>query len=155
MIFNRKLGGYYAIRSKTTGVFQPSRACLDKPSSVISSRKDRAHTNPLLCFFHPNAWVACAGYQAEPTMNDTALAIPYALKVRNTPLLAPFIYKMHLLPRQARDKHRESTQKRGRPFFLQTRKETLKRMAAVRSNTAHSLSGKLRNAVHCCCCCAV
>jgi hypothetical protein len=31
---------------------------------------------------------------------------------RKTPLFAPFIYTHFFLPRQARDKHRESTQKR-------------------------------------------
>jgi hypothetical protein len=77
-------------------------ACFNRPEPVLTNhrlsyhRDKTAHTQIRCCVFHPNAWNACAGYQAEPTMNDTALAIPYALKVRNTPLLAPFIYKMHL-----------------------------------------------------------
>jgi hypothetical protein len=38
--------------------------------------------------------------------------------VRKTPLFEPFIYfKPNILPRQARDKHRESTQKRVLAFF--------------------------------------
>ena len=42
--------------------------------------------------------------------------------VRKTPLFAPFIHKTIILPRQARDKHRESAQKQTRfsqePLFL-------------------------------------
>jgi hypothetical protein len=36
-----------------------------------------------------------AGYKALPSLNDTALAIPYAVQVRKTALFEPFIYKMH------------------------------------------------------------
>ena len=39
------------------------------------------------------------------------------LTVRKTPLFAPFIYKCIILPRQARDKHRENSQKEWLHFL--------------------------------------
>jgi hypothetical protein len=45
------------------------------------------------------------GQDAWPVMEECAKA------VRKTPLFAPFMFKMHLLPRQAQDKHRENSKR--------------------------------------------
>jgi hypothetical protein len=49
---------------------------------------------------------------------------------KETRLFAPFIYKNDILPRQARDKHRESTQKRD-AFPLQAREPTMAEWGAA------------------------
>eukprot|EP01046_Picozoa_sp_COSAG06_P015574 COSAG06_NODE_1003_length_11130_cov_5.230804_5_plen_83_part_00 len=58
---------------------------------------------------------ACNELKAPPAVNGCNIA-PAPL-VRKTALFEPFIYKMMILPRQARDKHREKLQKGCR--FLQ------------------------------------
>ena len=55
--------------------------------------------------------------------------------VRKTPLFAPFIYKNEIIsPRQARDKHRESTQKKSGGFRMQVGGKAAGTGAAVSKN---------------------
>jgi len=56
------------------------------------------------------AWSLC--YRRRDPAGRLKDALLYG-PVRKTPLFAPFIYKTVILPRQARDKHRENSQKSG------------------------------------------
>ena len=60
-----------------------------------------------------NAVVMVQHYKSGVLGNESDCPLP----VRERPFLRHFIVKTIILPRQARDKHRESTQKRL-PFFL-------------------------------------
>ena len=62
--------------------------------------------------------------KARPGFNFTSIQVnKNYLSVRKTPLFAPFVYKTNILPRQARDKHRESTQKRVAFFAGDARRQ--------------------------------
>ena len=79
------------------------RFCQDRLGTrTIKQRVCRIHFKHLRAFV---LWSAGASRRDRPTRRAYA-------PVQNTPLLSRFHFKTIILPRQARDKHGESTQKR-------------------------------------------